>query len=222
MALTDSASFAALSRLGAGWELLSHRVSAPETGWDVMTARLVRDYGSQARTADQVAADWPLGRRVIAGSNFWTVARTPERLGGNIWGLDVTAHGSSGERPLKYRVRSTVSVASVQNGTVGPPFLPTISTGIPSVGVKSSVPSVEVSFIVIGQEVDTTLVGQPGATPPKTVPVRPPPWEWLTQWTLNIPGGWCLDDMDVDPLAGTDTPASLVTEIWNFQFLITP
>lgn len=225
MALQDTAKLAVLSSLAPdAWHLLEHTTDGPEIGWDVLSAVFIRDYGSTAVNAAQILADWPIGRRPIQGLNFWTVKRTPQRVAGNIWKLSVTAHGSSTDRPLKHRVRSSVNVGSHQTITVGPPYYPQSAT-FAEVNIKEASPALEVSYILMGSTPPTDQLGIAGGanqTPPVIVETPPFIWSWLTQFSVNFPSGWSRDDIDADVLAGTDIPVSLITEVWNHKHFIQP
>lgn len=225
MALQDTAKLAVLSSLAPdAWHLLEHTTDGPEIGWDVLSAVFIRDYGSTAVNAAQILADWPIGRRPIQGLNFWTVKRTPQRVAANIWKLSVTAHGSSTDRPLKHRVRSSVNVGSHQNLNFGPPYYPEQVT-FANVNLKEASPSLEISYILIGSLAPTDRLGITNGVdqrPPVTIPIPPFIWEWVAEFAVNFPYGWSRDDIDADVLAGTDIPVSLVTEIWNHKNFIQP
>lgn len=223
MAFTDPASVAVLSRLGPGWELVSANPECPDLGWDVLNCTFIKDYGSTVMDAIQVAADWPIGKRPIPGRDFWTVARSPQRLGGNVWLLQVTAHGSAGKL-VKCRARSSSTTLTAENVQVGQPYFPATIT-IAQGHFRDSSPIIEASYILIGQEPPTDALGRAGPeyqTPPINVAIKPPLWRYLTSWAYNLPAGWNMDDLDADILSGTDTPVSLITETWSHQFSVQP
>lgn len=225
MPLVDPASIVVLSKLGAGWELLNEDLQAPAEGWDVLTLTYARDYGATTKTADEVSAEWPIGRRPFAGRDFWVVARVPKLLAGNVWTIVLTCHGASGQKPVKVNIRSTSEVQSIPGPTnVGPPLYPLFGT-ISKGDLLEAQPSLAVSYVLIGQAPPTDRVGRAGEgyqTPPAVVAVRPSIWTYLASPTFHLPYGWVMNDLDADVLAGTDEPVSLVTEGWIYRHLRTP
>lgn len=222
MALTDTASFAALSRLGSGWELLTHTVDAPEVGWDVWSGEFIRDFGAEAVTAGQVAAMWSIGRRPDPAQDFWTVTRKPTRIAGNVWRLAVTAHGATAGKPVKILVSSSVSAVTIRNLGIGPPFGPPVIYD--TANIKDSAPGMRVTYVLIGEPAPTDKLGVASwnVTPPASP--RTPAYLFgnLTKFAVNLPVGWSRDGIDSDVLPGTDVPVSLVTESWTWQQFRTP
>ncbi len=195
-------------------------------GFDVLTVTKVRDYGATVKTAEQVAAEWPVGSRIAAGRNFWVVDRKPFRRGGNVWGIVLTCFGLAAERPIKITLNGTSDVQSLPTtGTsIGPPFYPypvTVNKGT----ILESFPTQTVSYVLIGSLPRTENVGRAGTgfqTPPLNIAVRPTVWSYLSNPTAHFPSGWVLSNMPADILAGTDTPVSFVQEEWIYRRLLTP
>lgn len=226
MAFADSASIVVLSKLGSDWEILSAVPECPDWGWDTLTVVAIKDYGGVPRTRAEVLAEWPIGRRPLAGENFWTTSRTAERVGGNIWKLDVIARGSTGQRPLRHRVGSSASTVTRtgQNIQVVLQGYNPTSGQISAVNIRVSSPVLDVSYVLIGTAPDTSRIGRYGPayqTPPINIAVRPPvAMVSGTPIELNLPSGWNLDAYEADPLAGTDTPVALISETWIYQQVV--
>jgi hypothetical protein len=224
MPITDKASIAVLSKLGSAWECLKEEISATEEGWDVMNAVFIKDYGATVKTSHQVAAEWTIGLRVFEDQDFWVVGVHPSCLGGNIWQVEITAHGMMTGRPFKIRIHSSAESQSFTDVSVGPPFWPH-AVFVNKGTVLEAQPTIHASYVLIGQEPPTDRLGRAGAeyqVPPLDLPVRPSVWTSIVNPTFHFPHGWVFADLDVDRLSGTDTPVSLVTEIWNYRYLATP
>ncbi len=225
MPFSDLARVAVLSNLGTDWELLTEQADCPDIGWDTLTCTFIKDYGSTIRSSNEIAAEWPIGRRPIPFKDFWTVARTPKRLGGNVWTLEVIARGSTATRPLKHRVAAASQVFRREGGLAAIKVLlpgAPAPTDVAAANIRQSDPVLEFSYISIGAPVDTTRIGKFGTAeiPPVNIPARPPLTLFQrigTAVEINWPRGWVLDTLDADVLAGTDIPASLVTETWIHQ-----
>jgi len=220
MAFQDLATVAVLSRLADGWNLIrADEPQCPDMGWDVLPCVFIRDFEAEVVTALDVVADWPIGKRPIAGKDFWTVSRQPKRLAGNIWQLDVTAHGTAGGRPLKHQITASTSVRTVDYTGL---LLNNYTYPIQKAYVKDSSPVLTVSYVLVGEDPPTTKLGEPGLTPPVNVAVRAATWTQLNKFNVNIPDGWHLDNLEADVLAGTDLPVSLITATWLHQYKMLP
>lgn len=227
MPLADLSSLVVLSAIGSAWAQEDEDSDFKGEGWDVLTTTLIRDYGATVKTAEQVAAEWPVGRRIAPGRNFWVVDRKPFQRGGNIWGIVLICFGlADTSRPIKISINGGVDQQSFPEGgiSVGPPYWPFNAT--PAKGsILESFPTMSVSYVLIGSLPPTENVGRVGSgyqTPPLNIAVRPTVWTYLANPTIHIPFGWTLMNMPADVRAGTDTPVSLVTEEWVYRRQFTP
>ncbi len=229
MPLTDLASAIILSKLAEGWNFMSDDLEAQPDGWDTLNVTLMKDYGATPRTSNQVAAEWPTGRRVFAGRDFWVASRKPDNAGANVWQIVLTCLGlNESDRPVKVSINGTSEVHTFPGVTaIGPPLWP--YTGTTAKGdVLEAQPSFALSYVQIGSRPDMARVGLAVADSVITamlgwtLAVRPSVWTTLASPTIHLPFGWTLNDMPADVLGGTDTPVALVTENWIYRRQVSP
>lgn len=226
MPLTDISSLIVLSSLGDGWQQLDEEPDFKGEGWDVLTVLLIRDYGTVAKTSEQIAAEWPVGKRLAPGRNFWVVDRKPYRRGGNLWCISLTCFGLADmNRPIKVSLAGNVDSQSIPGETaIAPPMWPWAAIAYKGT-VLEAFPALSVSYVLIGSMPPTQKVGAAGTafqTPPVNLAVRPSFWTYLVDPSIHLPFGWVLTSMPAEMLPGTDTPVSLVTEEWNYRRQFTP
>jgi hypothetical protein len=228
--LTDLAQQIVISGISAqGWIVLDDDLQTSAQGWDTMQLVMIKDFGPTVRTRHQVAAEFPIGRRVFAGIDFWVQSAQPAQRGGNVWQVALQCAGRSDpSRPVKFSVTastSTLRVPASGTATVGAPYFTdgvrTIQ-GVTGVNFLNAFPGLTASYVLVGQMPPTQNIGRVGTayqTPPLTLALRPEVVSYINQPDINLPFGWILTSMPYDLLPGTDVPVSLVTESWEYKSL---
>lgn len=234
MPLADRARTVVLSSLAAGeWTLLGSVPRPVEAGFDVLEARWVADFRGEVKTASQVMEAFPLGMR-FGGLDFWLREATPQRVGGNVWIVTCRYEGRLSAAKLPHLSLSGAAGAEslTINGPGGSgsttlwnswlPFPITLSgTGSLALSIRENVPAFEFSYFAHGEPRANLIgCGEIGGlvrvSPPVAVPSRDFPWSDFSSsnWRLNVPAGWVLDDLRADTIAGTAPKVSWVTESW--------
>lgn len=201
--------FSALS----GWEVFDGTVDKTESGWDVLSAVYVKDYGTFNIAPHTVANEWNIGQQLSAFGNFWAVKIKPKCLGAGIWAVDITANGLSAERPLKVNLQASVDQQSRDDVDTG------VLYGVADVAVLEAAPVIEAEYIQIGGVPPTVEVGTAG-TPPISMTVRDSVWTTLADPRVHIPNGWVLQDLPVDKIPGQSV--WLIKEVWKYVFEFSP
>ena len=231
MAFNDPASAIVISRIGSDWALIDEQMETSEEGWDILTQTLIRDFGNLVLPPENVAAQYPVGRRDPLRS-FWVISAKPKRRAANVWQLEVSYKGTAnpGAAP---KVRIEATSASV----TGPGRLFNI-TGQTwqnvTVNILKSSPVMTAQYILIDAVPPTQRVGMGGGgfnVPPRLVNPPEPQRYWdqldmpgyvlgtfgTSDFTINLPHGWYMSGLSCDVLKNTDVDVSLVTETWEWR-----
>ncbi len=209
MPITDLAATAVLTSLTSGeWTPLKAVSTPQEHGFDHLEVEWYCDFKGTAKTALEVAADFPLGHRYYT-DDFWMRGGTPACVGGNVWKFTAHYEGRiSSDKPLSIRIQSTNEVFSIDSLSIGS------YVDLPA-NVREADPSVNIGYVLIGTEPPTNLVGTSG-TPAVSPAVRAGVWGALSAKRFNFPSAWIFTDVDVDQIAGSDPLAYWVQESWQY------
>jgi len=211
MPIQDLASVAVLTSLSAGvWTQLSAVPTPQEHGFDHLDVVWICDFKGTAKTALEVAAEFPLGVR-YGTDDFWLRSGIPERLGGNVWKFAAHYEGRiTSEKPMSVRFQSTNEVYNIDSLTYAG------YTDAPA-NVREASPSVQLGYVLVGDSPPTNYVGLEG-TPAVAPSVRAGFWGSLAAQRVNFPHNWILLDVDADKIAGSSPAAYWVSESWqHFQ-----
>jgi hypothetical protein len=222
MPISDRAQTAVLTSLSEGvWTVLSTLPVPVERGFDTLDVEWLCDFRATVKTANQVADMFPLGTR-FAALDFWLRGGQPERLAGNVWKFKAHYEGRiTKAKPCSIRGQSN---QQTMQGVTVPGYSAPLN-------VRMCQPSVTVSYCVVGMPPRSQFVGAAAS------PVLPTGenigellpqvaanfWAGLSEnYSINIPNGWLVTDLDSDTIAGAEPIASYVTETWQFYHMITP
>lgn len=244
MPIADRASSVVLSSLPAGeWRLLGALPKPVDGGFDVLEARWVADFRGVSKTASEIMEAFPLGMR-FGGLDFWLREASPQRVGGNVWIVSCRYEGRiNSSKPPHLAISSAASGDSI--GITAPsgqgigattyynywlPFPITLQPGSSMLlSIRENVPAFEYSYFHLGEPRTHFIgLGELGGTDRISPPVRPLarnfPWRDFTSsnWRINIPAGWVLDDLRADTITGTSPKVSWCTEAWVYTPLYKP
>jgi hypothetical protein len=191
-----------------GWHLLEDSAQLVDSGWDTVRRVYASDKGILT-TADDIVAEWPLGRSL--GANMYLTECQPRALGGGIWAAEVVGKGLLQPRP----VRTSGGASSLQRSVEDIDAFGIIR---PKAEIWESTPTVEYEFIT-NQQPRTYDVGK-SETPVNAPGVRESVWARIGDPTWHWPNGWVLADVRYEKHIAV--ALWLVTHLYEYRYEFTP